>query len=278
MGELRGVAGELLAQRQRRRVLQVRAADLDDVGESGGLGRQRAPRAWSATAAGRGKRFRAAATFIAVGNTSLDDWPRLTSSLGCTRRPSPRAPPSNSEARLASTSLTFMLVCVPEPVCQTASGNSSAWPPASASSAAAMMASAFFASSSAERDVDARGAALDDQQRADQRRRHLFASRCGNARGSAASARPTAGRRERRSGRRCRARCASALQSSWPPNARRGREAPSRFRFLERRGVRRPESPALPPARQPGPLSALRLRRRPSSTGARGPFRPPRAP
>ena len=31
--ELRDVAGELLAERERRRVLQVRAADLDDVGE-----------------------------------------------------------------------------------------------------------------------------------------------------------------------------------------------------------------------------------------------------
>ena len=89
----------------------------------------------------------AAATFIAVGNTSFDDWPRLTSSLGCTRRPSPRAPPRISEARLASTSLTFMLVCVPEPVCQTASGNSPSCRPASASSAAATMASAVFAGS-----------------------------------------------------------------------------------------------------------------------------------
>src|SRR5271169_5146167 len=86
----------------------------------------------------------AAATFIAVGNTSLDDWPRLTSSFGCTSRPSPRAPPSSSEARLASTSLTFMLVWVPEPVCHTA------------------------------RDIDARGAALDDQERADQRGGHFF--------------------------------------------------------------------------------------------------------
>ena len=34
----------------------------------------------------------AAATFIAVGKTSFDDCPRLTSSLGCTSRPSPRAP------------------------------------------------------------------------------------------------------------------------------------------------------------------------------------------
>ena len=127
--ELRRVAGELLAERQRRRVLQVRAADLDDVGERRGL-RRRASRGAPSSA---GSRLRvtvsAAATFIAVGNTSFDDWPRLTSSFGCTSRPSPRGPPRSSEARLASTSLTFMLVCVPEPVCQTASGNSPACSP-----------------------------------------------------------------------------------------------------------------------------------------------------
>jgi hypothetical protein len=35
--DLRGVAGEFLAERQRRRVLGVGAADLDDVGEGFGL-------------------------------------------------------------------------------------------------------------------------------------------------------------------------------------------------------------------------------------------------
>ena len=39
--ELRRIAGELLAERQRRRVLQMRAADLDDVGKGLGLRRQR---------------------------------------------------------------------------------------------------------------------------------------------------------------------------------------------------------------------------------------------
>src|SRR5688500_17654392 len=91
---------------------------------------------------------RAAAICIAVGNTSLEDCPRLTSSFGCTRRFAPRSPPSSSEARFASTSLTFMLLCVPDPVCQTASGNSWSCLPASTSSAAAMMASALLRSSS----------------------------------------------------------------------------------------------------------------------------------
>ena len=56
---------------------------------------------------------------------------------------SPRSPPINSEARLASTSLTFMLVWVPLPVCQTESGNSASHLPASASSAACSIAFAF---------------------------------------------------------------------------------------------------------------------------------------
>src|SRR5262245_27910215 len=86
---------------------------------------------------------RAAAMCMAVGKTSFDDWPRFTSSLGWTRRCCPRSPPSSSEARLASTSLTFMLLCVPEPVCHTTSGNSASWRPASTSSAARSIASAF---------------------------------------------------------------------------------------------------------------------------------------
>src|SRR4051812_43713854 len=89
-----------------------------------------------------------AATCIAVGNVSLDDWPRLTSSFGCTSRASPRLPPRSSEARFASTSFTFMLLCVPEPVCQTESGNSPSCLPSSTSCAARWIASAFFASSS----------------------------------------------------------------------------------------------------------------------------------
>src|SRR4029079_4627125 len=55
--------------------------------------------------------------------------------------------PSNSEARFASTSLTFMLLWVPDPVCHTTSGNSSSCRPASTSSAARAIASAFCRSS-----------------------------------------------------------------------------------------------------------------------------------
>ena len=46
----------------------------------------------------------------------------MTWSLGWTGFLPPRLPPSISLARLAITSLAFMLVWVPEPVCQTTSG------------------------------------------------------------------------------------------------------------------------------------------------------------
>src|SRR5450830_1056925 len=81
---------------------------------------------------------------MAVGKISFDDWPRLTSSFGCSRRASPRKPPISSEPRLASTSFMFILLCVPDPVCQTASGNSLGCLPASTSSAACVMATAFL--------------------------------------------------------------------------------------------------------------------------------------
>ncbi|MNC34655.1 hypothetical protein D3C75_830980 [compost metagenome] len=89
-----------------------------------------------------------AARFMALGKTSLLDWLLFTSSLGCTSRASPRAPPSSSLARFASTSLRFMLVWVPEPVCQTIRGNSASCRPHNTSSAAAMMAWALRAGSS----------------------------------------------------------------------------------------------------------------------------------
>ena len=87
------------------------------------------------------------ATWIAVGKLSFVDWPRFTSSFGWTSLRSPRSPPRSSLARFASTSLTFMFVCVPLPVCQTTSGNSSSQRPASTSSAAATIATPLAASS-----------------------------------------------------------------------------------------------------------------------------------
>ncbi len=73
---------------------------------------------------------------IAVGNVSFDDCDMLTSSFGWIGFLLPRSPPAISIARFEITSLTFMFVCVPEPVCQTQSGKWSSSLPAMISSAA----------------------------------------------------------------------------------------------------------------------------------------------
>ncbi len=70
-----------------------------------------------------------AARWTADGNTSLEDWPMLTWSLGW----------AGSPAMLAITSLAFMFDEVPEPVWKTSIGNwSSCSPSATASPAAAI--------------------------------------------------------------------------------------------------------------------------------------------
>ncbi len=84
---------------------------------------------------------------IAVGKVSLEDWPRLTWSLGWTGDLLPSGAPRISLARFAITSLAFMLVWVPEPVCQTTSGKWSASLPSITSWAARMIGSASLASS-----------------------------------------------------------------------------------------------------------------------------------
>ena len=79
-----------------------------------------------------------AARCTADGNTSLDDWPRLTWSFGCA--PSP--------ASVAITSFAFMFDEVPEPVWKTSIGNWSSCSPAATASAAVAIRSATSASSS----------------------------------------------------------------------------------------------------------------------------------
>ena len=86
-----------------------------------------------------------AAMCMAVGKVSLEDWLRLTSSFGWIGFFEPSSPPRISIARLAMTSLAFMLVCVPLPVCQTTSGKWSSSSPSMTSSQAWMMAFAFSA-------------------------------------------------------------------------------------------------------------------------------------
>ena len=85
---------------------------------------------------------------MAVGKVSLEDWPRLTWSLGWTGVLEPRSPPASSMARLEMTSLEFMLDWVPEPVWKTTSGNSVSRSPAMTSSPALAMSSAMSAGSS----------------------------------------------------------------------------------------------------------------------------------
>ena len=84
---------------------------------------------------------------IAVGNVSLEDCDMLTWSLGWTGDFEPSSPPAISIARLAMTSLTFMLVWVPEPVCHTYKGKWSSSEPSITSSAAATIRSAMAGSS-----------------------------------------------------------------------------------------------------------------------------------
>ena len=88
-----------------------------------------------------------AATWIAVGKVSLEDWEALTWSLGCTSTPARAA----SEA---ITSLAFMLELVPEPVWKTSIGNASSCSPAATSRAAASMASRRLRLEHAELAVD----------------------------------------------------------------------------------------------------------------------------
>ena len=138
--DLRGVAAELLAERDRRRVHEVRPPGLDDVGEL----RRPSPRARRrdarAPARGRAPRRLTAAMWIDAGKRSFDDIGWLTSSFGWTGRP------SRSAASVASTSFMFMLLLVPEPVWNTSIGNWSSCSPAATASAAAAIASARSAS------------------------------------------------------------------------------------------------------------------------------------
>lgn len=81
-----------------------------------------------------------AATWIVVGNVSLDDCEALTWSFGCTSRPSARV------ASVAMTSFAFMLDDVPEPVWKTSIGKCASCLPSATSSAAFAIASATSAS------------------------------------------------------------------------------------------------------------------------------------
>jgi len=89
----------------------------------------------------------ATAMCMAVGKVSLEDCDMLTWSLGCTGSFDPMTPPLISIARLEMTSLAFMLVCVPLPVCQMRNGNWSSRSPCATSPAACSMSPANVSSS-----------------------------------------------------------------------------------------------------------------------------------
>ena len=79
---------------------------------------------------------------MALGITSLLLCPMLTWSLGCTLRA------SFCVAKVAITSLAFMLVLVPEPVWKMSNGKCASWSPRATSSAASWIAEAMSASRS----------------------------------------------------------------------------------------------------------------------------------
>ena len=105
--------------------------------------------------------------YMAVGNVSLDDWPRFTSSFGWIGAFEPMVPPAISMARLEITSLAFMFDWVPDPVWNTTSGKWSSSVPAITSSAARQISSTFSGGSCPSSPLAMRGALLEDAERAD---------------------------------------------------------------------------------------------------------------
>src|SRR5713226_699524 len=115
------------------------AADFDDVRELLGFGVEGVADVFHGG--------EAAAMCMAAGNVSLEDCDIFTSSFGWMGFLLPISPPAISMARLEMTSLTFMLVCVPLPVCQTRRGKCSLSFPSMTSSAAWVMRAALSAGS-----------------------------------------------------------------------------------------------------------------------------------
>jgi hypothetical protein len=80
---------------------------------------------------------------MAAGNVSFEDCDMFTSSFGWMGFLLPITPPAISIARFEITSLTFMFVCVPLPVCQMRKGKCALSLPEMTSSAACTMSWAF---------------------------------------------------------------------------------------------------------------------------------------
>ena len=109
-GEQPGPRVGLLAEGDGCGVHEVRAAGLDDVGEPRSDMSRNASISSSTAGCTSATSRRATPMRMAVGTVSFDDCDALTWSFGCT------ATPRASDARVATTSLTFMFVDVPEPV------------------------------------------------------------------------------------------------------------------------------------------------------------------
>ena len=165
-------AGKFLADGERRGVLQMRAANLDDAGELFGFGVERVAQFLYGRQQASREVSVAAAMCMAVGNVSFDDCDMFTSSFGWIGFLLPIAPPAISMARLPITSLTFMLVCVPLPVCQMRRGKWSLSLPEMTSSAAWAMSLAFSAEQLAQILIHECGGFFQDAEGADQLGRH----------------------------------------------------------------------------------------------------------
>ena len=177
----------------------------------------------------------------------------LTWSLGWTGSLEPITPPASSMARLEMTSLAFMLVCVPLPVCQTlqremvvelavghlAGGGRS-------------MSSALSAGQLAEVGVDQGGRLFQDAEGADEGRRHACRRRWRNGAGSGRSGRPSSGRRGPRSRPCCRSR--HGRHRSWP--------TPLLSPLVSALGK---APPARPPADRAAVVRAVATTRRPAA-------------
>ena len=134
---LRGVAGELLTERDGHGVHQVGAAGLDDVGERLGLGGERGLQALERGQQPVRRPRRARRGGRPTGRRRWTTAPCSRGRSGARRRP--RA--------CAMTSFAFMFEDVPEPVWKTSIGNCSSCVPCAISSAAAAIRSARSPSS-----------------------------------------------------------------------------------------------------------------------------------
>ena len=110
----------------------------------------------------------AAATWMAVGMTSLLDCPMFTWSFGCTGSREPMGLPAICEQRFAMTSFAFMFVLVPEPVWKMSTGKWASSTPAETSRGGLSNEIGAGGVKLAEILVGARGGDLDEAQGADE--------------------------------------------------------------------------------------------------------------